>query len=128
MLKILDSPLIKKITTDDGKEIFKMASFNIDVIAKMNGGLAPVLLYFYDNQDVTDDIRKLRFSPIPLAKYVEDYEQFQRMLYEKEQQAIQNLYDKITIRPKNMTTVQHILWSSIILLLMSIPLLIAIFF
>lgn len=118
--------LIMQYKRENGETGYKMVSFEIDVIAKHTGGLAPTILYFYDNQDVTEDVRAIRFGLEPPSSYIDDYEQFQKLLYKKEQRAINDLYDTISIRPKNMSTTKQILWSFGVLLLMTIPLLVAI--
>ncbi|KGR78101.1 hypothetical protein [Ureibacillus sinduriensis] len=118
--------LVMQYQGKNGKPGYRMATFDIDVIAKSTGGLAPTILYFHDNQDVTDDIRSLRFGVDSPYTYIDDYEQFQNMLYKKEQQALTTLYDTISIRPKNMSTSKQVLWSFGVLLLMTIPLLVAI--
>lgn len=122
---VTSNRLIREEVKDDGKKVYKVATYDIDVIAKATGGLAPTFFYFYDNQDVTDDIRAIRFGPRIPSSYIEDYEQFQKMLYQKEQRALNDLYDSISIRPKNMSTGKQIMWSFGVLLLMSIPLLVA---
>ncbi len=118
--------LVTQYQKESGETGFRMATFDIDVIAKSNGGLAPTILYFHDNQDVTDDIRSLRFSVNSPYSYIEDYEKFQTMLYNKEQRALNNLYDSISIRPKNMPPGKQVLWSLGVLILMTIPLIVAI--
>nr|WP_106782107.1 sodium:proton antiporter [Lysinibacillus timonensis] len=123
----MSNPLIKEVINDQGKQVYKMATFDIEVIAKITGGLAPTIIYLHDNKDVTDWIRAIRFGVKQPSTYIEDYEQFQTMLYQKEQQALNNLYDSISLRPKNMSTGKQIIWSFAVLLLMSIPLLIAMF-
>lgn len=117
--------LVKTYQKDTGETGYKMTTFDIDVLAKASGGLAPTILYFHDNQDVTDDIRSLRFGLNSPYSYIDDYEQFQQMLYHKEQRALNNLYDTFSVRPKNMSTSKQILWSFGVLLLMTIPLLVA---
>ncbi|QCR30714.1 sodium:proton antiporter [Lysinibacillus sp. SGAir0095] len=118
--------LVTQFQKNTGEAGYRMATFDIEVIAKSTGGLAPTILYFHDNQDVTDDIRSLRFGLDSPYSYIDDYDQFQKMLYEKEQRAINNLYDTFSIRPKNMSTSKQVLWSFGVLLLMAIPLLVAI--
>lgn len=117
--------LVQQYQKDNGELRYKMTSFDIDVIAKSTGGLAPSILYFHDNQDVTDDIRALRFGLESPYAYIDDYDWFQKMLYKKEQRALNDLYDSISIRPKNMSRWKQILWSFGILLLMTLPLLVA---
>lgn len=117
--------LVTQYEKKTGEIGYKMTTFDIDVIAKQNGGLAPTILYFHDNQDVTDDIRTLRFGFDSPYSYIDDYEQFQTMLYHKEQQALNNLYDSFSVRPKNMSTSKQVLWSFGVLLLMTIPILVA---
>ena len=117
--------LVKQYEKETGEIGYRMVAGEIEVIAKATGGLAPTILYFHDNQDVTDDIRALRFGIDSPYTYIDDYEQFQSALYKKEQRALENLYDTISIRPKNMSTSKQILWSFGVLLLMTIPLFVA---
>jgi len=121
------NPLIQEVVNENGQTVYKMATFDIDVIAKMNGGLAPTLIYLQDQKDVTDWVRALRFGIKLPSSYIEDYDAFQAMLFQKEEKAINDLYDTISIRPKNMSTSKQILWSFAVLSLMAIPLLIAMF-
>ena len=109
----------------NGKKIYKMASFDIEVIAKHAGGLAPTITYMLHDEDITDDIRKLRFHFENPASFIEDFPQFQTMLFEKEQRALNNLYDHYSIRPKNMPVGKQVLWSFFVLLLITIPIFIA---
>ena len=118
--------LVSEYQKESGEIGYKMTTFDIEVIAKSTGGLAPTILYFHDNQDVTDDIRSLRFEVNSPYSYIDEYEKFQTMLYKKEQRALNNLYDTFSIRPKNMSTSKQILWSFGVLLLMTIPLIVAI--
>ncbi|RUL48269.1 MULTISPECIES: sodium:proton antiporter [Lysinibacillus] len=117
--------LVTQYQKENGEISYKMATYEIDVIAKSTGGLAPTILYFHDNRDVTDDVRAIRFGLESPYKYIEDYDAFQKMLYKKEQRAVNDLYDTISIRPKNMSTTKQVLWSFGVLLLMTIPLLVA---
>ena len=119
--------LVREEVNEDGEIIYKMATFDIDVIAKLTGGLAPSLTYLYNDQDVTDAIRALRFHYQNPTSFIEDYPAFQYMLYQKEQRAINTLYESISIKPKNMSTGKQIIWSFGVLFLMLIPLLIAAF-
>ncbi|NLY80411.1 MAG: sodium:proton antiporter [Lysinibacillus sp.] len=119
--------LVKECINENGEKVYKMVTHDIDVIAKATGGLAPTIIYMHNNQDVTDDIRQIRFSARSPYSYIEDYDEFQTMLYHKEQKAINDLYDSISLRPKNMTPGEQTLWSFGILLLMTIPLLVAMF-
>lgn len=101
---------------------------NYTVKAETQGGLAPTLYYFLDGEDVTEDVRALRFSPIPPQNFLADFESFQAMLYEKEQKAMQQLYDQYTIRPKNMTATQQVFWSFGLLVLLAIPIFLIVYF
>ncbi|SOC44660.1 sodium:proton antiporter [Ureibacillus acetophenoni] len=123
----MTNPLIQEVINEDGKTVYKLTTFDIEVIAKMNGGLAPTIVYLHNDKDVTDWIRAIRFNPKQPSSYIEDYDRFQAMLFHKEEKAINDLYDTISIRPKNMSTGKQILWSCAVLALMSIPLLVAIF-
>ena len=117
--------LLRETIDEEGKTVIRMKTFEIDVIAKSSGGFAPTLIYLHDHQDVTDDIRAIRFGHPSPYSYIEDYDQFQKMLYKREEQAINNLYDSFSIRPKNMSIGKQILWSFGVLLIMSIPFLVA---
>ncbi len=121
------NPLIQEVINENGETVYKMASFDIEVIAKMNGGLAPTIIYLHENKDVTDWVRAIRFGMKQPSSYIEDYDAFQSMLFQKEEKAINDLYDTISIRPKNMSTGKQIIWSFAVLALMTIPLLIAMF-
>lgn len=119
--------LVREEINESGETVYKMATFDIDVIAKSTGGLAPTIIYLYNEQDVTDDIRALRFHYENPALFIEDYPAFQTMLYQKEQRAINDLYESISIKPKNMSTGKQIIWSFGVIFIMLIPLLIAAF-
>ena len=114
--------LIREEVNETGEKVYKMASFNIEVIAKYSGGFAPTITYMLNDEDVTEDIRQLRFYHINPATFIEDFPQFQSMLFEKEQLAINGLYDQFSIRPKNMTAGKQVLWSFFVMLLIIIPL------
>ena len=119
--------LVREEINEHDETVYKMATFDIDVIAKSTGGLAPTIIYLYNEQDVTDDIRALRFHYENPALFIEDYPAFQTMLYQKEQRAINDLYESISIKPKNMSTGKQIIWSFGVIFIMLIPLLIAAF-
>lgn len=116
--------LIREEVTATGDKIYKMASFDIEVVAKHSGGLAPTITYFLNDEDVTDDIRQLRFHYENPASFIEDFPQFQTMLYEKEQRALNNLYDQYSIRPKNMPAGKQVMWSFFVLFLITLPIVI----
>ena len=105
--------------------IYKMATFDIDVIAKSTGGLSPIIMYLQEGKDITDEIRALRFHYQNPASFIEDYPAFQAMLYEKEQRAINELYESISIKPKNMSPAKQVLWNFGIMLLIIGPFIIA---
>ena len=113
--------LVREEINTEGKTICKMATFDIDVIARSSGGLAPTIIYLHNDRDVTDDIRAIRFHYKSPSSFIEDYSEFQTMLYEKEQRAINQLYESISIKPKNMTTNKQLLWSFFVLLLVVLP-------
>lgn len=117
--------LVCEEINENGETVYKMATFDIDVIAKSTGGIALTIIYLYNDQDVTDDIRSLRFHYENPASFIEDYSDFQTMLYQKEQRAINDLYESISIKPKNMSTGKQIIWSFGVIFIMLIPLLIA---
>lgn len=117
----MNNPLIETIVNDAGKTIYKMKTFDIDVIARLSGGIAPTISYMHHDKDVTDDIRAIRFHVENPASYIEDYTKFQNMLFEKEQRAVNELYEAISIKPKNMSTGKQILWSFFVFLLVMFP-------
>lgn len=120
----MNNRLIKEEFTEDGKMVYKMATFEIDVIAKMTGGLAPTICYMHNEREVTDEIRAIRFHFENPASYIEDYPAFQSMLFQKEQRAMNELYESISLKPKNMATGKQILWSLWVMLLVALPLLV----
>ncbi|MFF5996987.1 sodium:proton antiporter [Lysinibacillus sp. KU-BSD001] len=119
--------LIREELNEQGETIYKMATFDIDVIARATGGLAPTIIYLHNDQDITDEIRALRFHYENPASFIEDYPAFQAMLYQKEQQAINDLYESFSIKPKNLSTGKQILWSFGVMFIIIIPFMIAAF-
>lgn len=119
----MNNPLIEHTVNDAGETIYQMKTIDIDVIARLTGGIAPTITYMHKEQDITDDIRAIRFHFENPASYIENYADFQTMLYQKEQHAINALYESISIKPKNMSPGQQILWSSFVFLLVMIPVL-----
>ena len=117
--------LIRQETNEAGEVIYKMATFDIDVIAKSTGGLSPIIMYLQEGKDITDEIRALRFHYQNPASFIEDYPAFQAMLYEKEQRAINELYESISIKPKNMSPAKQMIWSFGVMLLVIGPFIIA---
>lgn len=119
----MNNPLIEHTVNDAGETIYQMKTIDIDVIARLTGGIAPTITYMHKEQDITDDIRAIRFHFENPASYIENYADFQTMLYQKEQHAINALYESISIKPKNMSPGKQILWSSFVFLLVMIPVL-----
>ncbi len=117
--------LIRQETNEAGEVIYKMATFDIDVIAKSTGGLSPIIMYLQEGKDITDEIRALRFHYQNPSSFIEDYPAFQAMLYEKEQRAINELYESISIKPKNMSPAKQMIWSFGVMLLVIGPFIIA---
>lgn len=117
--------LIRQETNEKGEIIYRMATFDIDVVAKSTGGLSPIIIYLQGEKDITDDIRALRFHYQNPASFIEDYPAFQAMLYEKEQWAINELYDSISIKPKNLSPAKQVLWSFGVMLFIVVPFIIA---
>ena len=117
----MNNRLIEIVTNDVGETVYKMKTFDIHVTAKLTGGIAPTITYIHEDKDVTDDIRAIRFHFENPASYIENYVSFQKMLFEKEQRAVNELYEMISIKPKNMSTGKQILWSSFVFLLVMIP-------
>lgn len=113
--------LIEQTTNDAGETIYQMKTFDIDVVARLTGGIAPTITYMHKDKDVTDDIRALRFHFENPASYIENYAEFQTLLYQKEQRAINALYESISLKPKNMSTGKQILWSFFVFFLALIP-------
>lgn len=120
------SDIVKEFETENGEVYYKMRTHDIEVQANQTTGLAPVITYWMGEKDITDDIRKLRFSPRPPSSYIQDYDEFQSMLFAKEQSAINQLYERHSIKPKNMSTPKQILWSFFVMILAMLPLLIAV--
>ncbi|MFJ7647537.1 sodium:proton antiporter [Lysinibacillus sp. NPDC097279] len=120
------SDIVQEFEDEQGNVFYKMKTHDVDVQAMQSSGLAPVLTYWLGEKDITEDIRNLRFSPRPPSSYIQDYDAFQSMLYAKEQRAINQLYEKMSIKPKNMTTGKQILWSFFVMILAMLPLLVAI--
>ena len=119
----MNNLLIEQVVNDAGETVFKMKTFDIDVSARLTGGLAPTITYMHKDQDVTDHIRAIRFHFENPASYIENYAAFQTMLYQKEQQAINALYESISLKPKNMSTGKQLLWSFFVFLLVMTPVL-----
>ncbi|UZM97044.1 sodium:proton antiporter [Lysinibacillus sp. MHQ-1] len=94
------SDIVSLYEDEHGEVYYKMKSHDIEVKATQNTGLAPVITYWMNDIDITDSIRDLRFSPRPPSSYIQDYEEFQAMLYAKEQRAINKLYEQMSIKPK----------------------------
>ena len=117
----MNNRLIEIVTNDVGETVYKMKTFDIHVTAKLTGGIAPTITYLHGDKDVTDDIRAIRFHFENPASYIENYASFQKMLFEKEQRAVNELYEMISIKPKNMSTGKQILWSSFVFFLVMIP-------
>lgn len=120
------SDIVKEHIDENGDVYFTMCTHDIDVKATNSSGLAPVISYWINEKEITDDIRKLRFSPRLPSSYIQDYDEFQAMLYTKEQQAINQLYEQHSIKPKNMSTSKQILWSFFVMILAMLPLIVAI--
>jgi hypothetical protein len=117
----MNNPLIKQIQHEDGTITYELATFDIEVVARLSGGIAPTISYMHNDKDVTDDIRAIRFHHEEPTSYIEDYAAFQQLLFEKEQKAVNELYESITIKPKNMSTTKQILWSFFLLILVMLP-------
>ncbi|KGR88191.1 hypothetical protein [Lysinibacillus odysseyi] len=113
--------LIRQETNEKGEIIYRMVTFDIEVVAKSTGGLSPTITYLQGGKDITDDIRALRFHYENPADFIEDYPAFQAMLYEKEQRAINELYESISIKPRNLSPVKQVLWSFGVMLFIVVP-------
>lgn len=120
------SDLVKEYIHENGEVTYSMCTHDIDVKAHHSTGLAPVITYWIGEKEITDDLRKLRFSPRLPSSYIQNYDAFQAMLYEKEQRAINQLYELHSIKPKNMTATRQVLWSFFVMILVIAPLLVVI--
>ena len=120
------SDIVTEHVDENGDVYYTMRSHDIEVKAAHSSGLAPVITYWMKDKEITDDIRKLRFSPRLPSSYIQDYDAFQAMLYTKEQRAINQLYEQHSIKPKNMSTPKQILWSFFVMILAMLPLLVVI--
>lgn len=118
----MNNPLIIEEQNEHGDVTYKMKTFDIDVIAKLTGGIAPTITYMHNERDVTDDVRALRFHYENPADVIEDFAQFQAMLFKKEQRAVNELYESISIKPKNMSTPKQVLWAFFVFVLVALPL------
>lgn len=125
-LSLAVSDIVKQYEDEQGNIYYKMKTHDIEVQATQNSGLAPVITYFMGDKEITDDIRSLRFSPRPPSSYIQDYDEFQTMLYAKEQRAINELYEQMSIKPKNMSSGKQLLWSFFVIIIAMLPLLVAI--
>jgi len=120
------SNIVTQYEDEHGQVYYKMKSHDIEVKATQNAGLAPVITYWMADKEITDSIRNLRFSPRAPSSYIQDYEEFQAMLYAKEQRAINQLYEQMSIKPKNMSSGKQVIWSFFVIVLAMLPLFIAI--
>ena len=117
--------LLKETVNPAGEKVYQMATFDINVKARMNGGLAPTIHYYLNDRDITEDIRALRYHPNDPTSFIVDFKEFQKVLYQKEIEAVTTLYDKFSIRPKNMPESMQVVWSfgfliGIVILFMSL--------
>ena len=117
--------LLKETVNAAGEKVYQMATFDIYVKARMNGGLAPTIHYYLKDRDITEDIRALRYHPNDPTSFIVDFKEFQKVLYQKEIEAVTTLYDKFSIRPKNMPESMQVVWSfgfliSMVILFMSL--------
>lgn len=103
--------LLKETVNAAGEKVYQMATFDINVKARMNGGLSPTIHYYLNDQDITADIRALRYYPVDPSSFIIDFKEFQKVLYKKEIEALTKLYDKFSIRPKNMSEPAQVIWS-----------------
>ena len=114
------NPLITMITSEE-ETIYKMKTYDITVKAHQSTGIVPVTTYWIGEEDVTSAVLKLRLSPQSPSEYVEDYEAWQTMLFAKEQQAIQALYEFSTIEPTLTKPYQRLLWPVVLATLVLAP-------
>lgn len=118
----MNNPLVIEERDEHGNVIYKMKTFDIDVIAKLTGGIAPTITYMHNERDITDNIRAIRFHYENPTDVIQDFAQFQAMLFQKEQQAINALYESISMKPKNMSTPKQVLWAFFVFALVTMPL------
>ena len=114
------NPLITMMTSEE-ETIYKMKTYDITVKAHQSTGIVPVTTYWIGEEDVTSAVLKLRLSPQSPSEYVEDYEAWQTMLFAKEQQAIQALYEFSTIEPTLTKPYQRLLWPVVLAALVLAP-------
>lgn len=118
--------LIRQQIDSEGNTIYVMLPDEIEVRATQSSGIAPTITYWINGEDVTEDIRKLRFSPNNPNDYIQDYEDFQAKLFVKEEQAIAKLYESVSLMPKNMSVGKQLLWGLFVFILISLPIFIAV--
>lgn len=120
--------LVHEQLDEEGHTIYVMLSEEVEVRATQTSSFAPTFTYWVNGEDVTEEIRKLRFSPQLPSDYIQDYEEFQTKLYVKEQQAVATLYEQFSLAPKNMSIPKQILWGAFVFLLISLPIFIVFYF
>ena len=77
-----------------------MKTFEIDVTARLTGGIAPTISYMHGDTDVTDAIRAIRFHYDDPASFIEDYAKFQSMLYKKNSAPSTNYMKELALNQK----------------------------
>lgn len=106
---------------------YYMKRVDVEVKASQSSSLVPVLTYWLDEEEVTDAILQLRLSPQLPSSYIEDYDEFQTMLFAKEQLAIQKLYEQTSLEPPLKKRYQRIIWPIFIAFIMVSPIIIIAF-
>lgn len=105
----------------DGVTHYKMKTYDITVKAHQSTGIVPVTTYWIGEEDVTSAVLKLRLSPQSPTTYVDDYEAWQSMVFTKEQQAIQALYEFASLAPTFKKPLAKKLWPVLFALLLLAP-------
>ena len=119
--------LVRERQDSEGNTIYVMLPEEVEVRVSQNSSLAPSFTYWVNGKEVTDDIRQLRFSPTLPSDYIQDYDQFQAKLYEKEQLAITKMYERMSLMPKNMSTGKQLIWGLFVFLCICLPIFIVFF-
>jgi len=120
--------LVREQFDDEGNTIYVMLSEEVDVRVAQTSGFVPTFTYSVKGVDVTDEIRKLRFSPTLPGDYIQNYEEFQKKIHAKEEKALAEMYEEFSLVPKNMSPSKQILWGAFVFLLISLPVFIVVYF
>lgn len=117
----MNNPLIEQKTNDAGDTIYQMKTLDIDVVARLTGGIAPTITYMHGEKDVTDDIRAIRFHYEKPADYIENYAAFQSMLYQKSNVPLTVSTNRLASSRKTCPLVNKFYGAFFVFLLVLIP-------